>query len=110
MTLETCWAAHVGDPGPTYILGDRGGAQINPLKIFRDHEGSLVDVLPPLPRAVEDPHTTQIKAFIRAIREGLPSPVPGEQALAVTRIFDAVYKSTRTGGLIPLCVPTGSGA
>ncbi|MGB9595287.1 MAG: Gfo/Idh/MocA family protein [Candidatus Poribacteria bacterium] len=101
-TLETSWAAHIGNPGPSFILGDKGGVQVAPLQIFKDHNGTMVDITPHAPRSNEDPHTTEIRAFIRAIREDLPSPVPGEQALEITKIFDAVYKSTKTGKMIPI--------
>jgi len=62
----------------------------------------MIDVTPHAPRSNEDPHTTEVKAFIKAIREGLPSPVPGEEALEITKIFDAVYKSTKTGKMIAI--------
>lgn len=101
-TLETSWAAHIGNPGPSFILGDKGGVQVSSLQIFKDHNGTMVDITPHAPRATEDPHTTEVKAFIKAIREDLPSPVPGEQALEITKIFDAVYKSTKTGKMIPI--------
>ena len=101
-TLETSWAANFGNPGPSFILGDRGGAQLSPLQIYQDKHGSLMDVTPQVPRAHEDPHTTEIKAFIKAIREGSPSPVPGEEALEITKIFDAIYKSTKTGTMVSI--------
>ncbi len=101
-TLETSWAAHFGDVGPSFILGDKGGIRMSPLQIFQDRHGSMVDVTPQVPRQKEGTHTTEIKAFINAIREGAPSPVPGEEALAITKIFDAVYKSTKTGTMVSI--------
>lgn len=101
-TLETSWAANFGNPGPSFILGDRGGAQPSPLQIFTEKHGMMVDITPQVPRSNEDPHTTEIKAFINAIREDAPSPVPGEEALEITKIFDAVYKSTKTGTMVSI--------
>lgn len=101
-TLETSWAAHIGNPGPSFILGDKGGIQLGPLQIFQDKHGNLVDITPQVPRSHEDLHTTEIKAFIKAIREDGPSPVPGEEALEITKIFDAVYKSTKTGNMVSI--------
>ena len=101
-TLETSWAAHFGNVGPSFILGDKGGLSLSPLQIYQDKHGSLVDVTPQIPRRREDPHTTEIKAFTKAIREGAPSPVPGEEALAITKIFDAVYKLTKTGTMVSI--------
>ena len=101
-TLETSWAAHFGNVGPPFILGDKGGAQLSPFQIYQDKHGSLVDITPQIPRTREDPHTSEVKAFIDAIREGKPSPVPGEEALAITKIFDAVYRSTKTGTMVSI--------
>lgn len=101
-TLETSWAAHFGNVGPSFMLGDKGGLSLSPLQIYQDKHGSLVDVTPQIPRSREDPHTIEIKDFIKAIREGLPSPVPGEEALEITKIFDAVYKSSKTGTMVSI--------
>jgi predicted dehydrogenase len=101
-TLETSWAAHFGNVGPSFILGDKGGLSLSPIQIYQDKHGSLVDVTPQVPRDREDPHTKEIKAFIKAIKEGAPSPVPGEEALEITKIFDAVYKSTKTGTMVSI--------
>ena len=101
-TLETSWAAHFGNVGPSFILGDKGGICLSPFQIYTDKNGSMVDITPQLPRSNEDPHTTEVKAFVKAIREGAPSPVPGEEALAITKIFDAVYKSTKSGAMVSI--------
>ena len=101
-TLETSWAAHFGNVGPSFILGDKGGICLSPFQIYTDKHGSMVDITPQLPRSKEDAHTTEVKAFIKAIKEGAPSPVPGEEALAITKIFDAVYKSTKTGSMVSI--------
>ena len=91
-----------GDVGPSFILGSKGGIRMSPLQIYQDRHGSMVDVTPQVPRQRENPHTTEVKAFIKAIRENAPSPVPGEEALAITKIFDAVYKSTKTGSMVSI--------
>jgi predicted dehydrogenase len=39
------------------------------------------------------PHHEEILQFALAIRDGLPNPVPLEEALAVIRILEAVYRS-----------------
>jgi predicted dehydrogenase len=62
----------------------------------------MVDITPQVRGSNEDPHTTEIKAFIKAIREDAPSPVPGEEALEITKIFDAVQKSSKTGAMVSI--------
>jgi predicted dehydrogenase len=101
-TLETSWAAHINNPGPSFILGDKGGLQTSPVLLSTDKNGAMVDITPQVPRSNEDPHTTEVKAFIKAIKEGAPSPVPGEQALEITKIFDAVMKSSHSGAMVSI--------
>jgi predicted dehydrogenase len=103
VTLETSRAAHIDDAPSTFILGDHARAQLNPMKILLDHEGAPVDVAPPVSCSSEDPHTTEIRAFIRPIQGGLTSPVPGEEAPTTTRIVDPAYESSRTGEVLHRC-------
>ncbi|MFQ5794796.1 MAG: Gfo/Idh/MocA family protein [Candidatus Bipolaricaulia bacterium] len=101
LTLETSWAANVDDPGPRLLLfGDEGGARLMPLTIYQQRHGALVNVTPDIPPQREDPHTTEITAFVEAIRDGKPSPVPAEESLVLARIFDAIYQSSETGEMI----------
>ena len=46
---------------------------------------------------VEAPHVDEVKAFVHAILNDEPSPVPGEQGLTLNAIFDALYKSSESG-------------
>jgi predicted dehydrogenase len=52
--------------------------------------------------AVEKPRSEQIYAFVKAIREGLPSPVPVQQTLHVISILEAIYQSSEQGREIVL--------
>jgi predicted dehydrogenase len=42
-------------------------------------------------------HTDEVVAFVNAIHDGTPSPVPSEHGMALNSIFDALYKSAETG-------------
>ena len=48
-----------------------------------------------LPKIVT--HEAELRAFVQAIADDTPVPVPGEQGLMVTRILDALYQSAETG-------------
>lgn len=102
VTLETSWAANIDGGGGSFILGDKGGAQLSPLCLYQQQYDALIDVTPVVPQQREDPHTAEVRAFIEAIRKGKPSPVPGEQALEITKIFDAIYRSSETGRHVPI--------
>jgi predicted dehydrogenase len=41
------------------------------------------------------PHHEEILEFAQAVRDGLPSPVPIEESLAVIQILEAVYRSSK---------------
>jgi predicted dehydrogenase len=102
LSLESSFAANIAAPQfHTSLMGTEGGAYLEPnndaaTRLFREESGALTDTgLPFLPTV----HTydAELRAFIEAVRDGAPVPVPGEQALAVTRILDALYRSAETG-------------
>ncbi len=46
---------------------------------------------------VESAHVAEVQAFVDAIINNKPSPVPGENGLILNAIFDAIYRSSETG-------------
>ena len=42
-------------------------------------------------------HDAEIRAFVQALIDDTPVLVPGEQALMVTQILDALYESSEAG-------------
>lgn len=97
LTIESSFAANVEKSIiNTHLLGTEGGCQLDPLKIFREERQTLVDVTPVFLPEVKW-HETEIFEFIDAIRNGTPVPVTGEEGLTVTRIIDAIYKSSDEG-------------
>ena len=47
-------------------------------------------------------HALQVRDFLRAILEGRPPLVTGEDGRAVVAMFTAIYRSHREGRMIPL--------
>lgn len=99
LILETSWA--VNAPEGTYnvfLAGDKGGIQNNPLTLVREEAGMLTNTSVQVnPDQGIASHSEEIRRFVEAIRKGLPSPVPGEQALMTQRILDGIYKSAEKG-------------
>lgn len=99
LILETSWA--VNAPEGTYnvfLAGDKGGMQNNPLTLVREEAGMLTNTSVQVnPDQGIASHSEEIRRFVEAIRKGLPSPVPGEQALLTQRILDGIYKSAEKG-------------
>ena len=84
VTLETAWASHVEGSGTTFFIGDKAGEMI-------DYEPELITGF-----------LGEFDSFHKAIREGLPSPVPAEEVLLTAKIFDAIYESARIGRSVPI--------
>lgn len=100
ISLEASWALNSPelDTWSVMLAGTEGGIVNNPPTLVREEAGILTNTYAQVnPDAGTASHTAQIVAFAEAIRKGLPSPVPGEQALITQRILDGVYKSARQG-------------
>jgi predicted dehydrogenase len=99
ISLETSWA--VNSPNETFdvfLTGTKGGMQKNPLTLVREEAGMyLTSSVGINPYAGIASHSEEIKRFVAAVEKGLPSPVPGEQALITQRILDGLYKSAQKG-------------
>jgi predicted dehydrogenase len=65
--------------------------------MFTEQNKTLLDITPVhLPSNVQT-HHEEMKSFIDSIVNDTPVMTPGEEALQVTRIIDAIYKSGETG-------------
>jgi predicted dehydrogenase len=98
LTLEASWLAFQPEREVIRVecLGTRGGV------VWPD--GTLAGETNRVPwdlrlheTPATPPHLAEIQAFALAVREGLPSPVPVEETLAVVRILEALYESAQAG-------------
>lgn len=99
LTLESSFCANIAEQEIVNfeLLGDQGGCRLNPLQMYREEHGTLLDVTPAfLPAGVRS-HHLEIASFIESIMHDTPVFTPGEEALEVTRIIDAIYQSSETG-------------
>jgi len=91
------------------LYGTKAGADIkfwekNPITIYREDNKQLFDMSPANIPEVKSAHTAEIQAFVDAIKNGKPSPVPGLNGLILNAIFDALYKSAETSMEVPIDV------
>ncbi|UCH33054.1 MAG: Gfo/Idh/MocA family oxidoreductase [Armatimonadota bacterium] len=102
LILKASWAANIGEgQHGVMLLGSDAGLSTSPARIYREEQGSLVDVAPAdLPKV--DTYAEEMAQFVKAIREGEPSPVPGEHGLMATAILDAVYESAAIGAEVAI--------
>jgi predicted dehydrogenase len=103
ITLESSFMANMeGDPFQTQLFGTKAGAIVRawgdePVKIFTEQDRQMFTLAPQNVPTVESSHVAEVQAFVHAIHEGKPSPVPGENGLILNAIFDAIYRSSETG-------------
>lgn len=103
VTLESSFMANLdGDPFQTQLFGTKAGAIVkgwgdDAVQIFTEQDRQLFNLRPANVPHVESAHVAEVAAFVDAILNDKPSPVPGENGLILNAIFDAIYKSTETG-------------
>ena len=102
MVIESSFAANLAnDVVKNVFLGDKGGAELSPLKIFTERNNTVIDVTPVgLPE--QNFYEMEGKAFYKAIREDTEVPVTAVQALNVMKIIDGIYESSEKGKEISL--------
>lgn len=102
LVLKASWAGNIGDPAFNCTLwGTEGGCRSDPIGIFTQAHGSLIDITPvELPRVKS--HWVEVERFIEAVRKGRPSPIPAEEALVTQQILDAIYRSSELGREVKL--------
>jgi predicted dehydrogenase len=104
LTLESSFVANQeeGDKMTFQLFGNQGGAQYNPLKMYSEKNRTLLDITPVhLPRNVQA-HHEEIKHFVQSVADDTPVLTPGEEALEITKIIDAIYQSSEENREISL--------
>ncbi|MHB0998139.1 MAG: Gfo/Idh/MocA family protein [Armatimonadota bacterium] len=101
LMLEASWASHIKqDMIYTSLCGTKGGADVDPLRIYTDINGVPSDITPSYPQVAG--HIMEIKHFVDCLVNGTELISTGEHGLEVVRILDAIYKSAATGKEISL--------
>jgi predicted dehydrogenase len=95
--LESSWESHVEkEEFYTTLVGTKGGAQLDPLKIYKDINGAPVDIIPETEKTSEG-HEMAVRHFLACVKGECKCISTGEQGLHIMQILDAIYESTRTG-------------
>ncbi len=110
VTLESSFMANMeGDPFETQLFGTKAGAIVrawgqDPIQIFKELDRQFFTLKPENVPQIESSHVEEVKAFVDAILNEKPSPVPGENGLILNAVFDALYRSSETGHEEPVDV------
>jgi len=103
LVIETSFCANIeNDVFNCQIFGTEGGGQLDPLRIYREENRILTNITPVIVDTTIPSHFTEIRLFIEAIRKDTAVPIPGEEALMVNRITDAIYRSAELGREVPI--------
>lgn len=104
LSLESSFCANIAENELMnfQILGDKGGCTLSPLQMHTEKDMTLLDIKPAfLPQDVHS-HFAEIASFVDSILNDKPVYTPGEEALQVTRIIDAIYESSEKGREVKL--------
>jgi predicted dehydrogenase len=104
MLLECSWALNIPESvEQVSISGTDAGLEVFPLKVNKAAHEMLVSWKPDwVAGANTDAGETQTNDFVMAVLEGRSPIVLPEQALQVTEIVDAIYRSAEAGKAIQL--------
>ncbi|MDO8588071.1 MAG: Gfo/Idh/MocA family oxidoreductase [Armatimonadota bacterium] len=97
LMVEASFAANIGQNiFNATIVGTEGGCEMSPPRMYKERNGTLLDVTPvSLPKV--DIYEREITAFLDAIVNDKPVPVPADECLITARIMDAIYESAQSG-------------
>lgn len=94
--LEASWESHVAkEEIYTKLVGTKGGADLDPLRIYKDMHGKAVDIQPQFDQL--QGHEMEIKHFISCVKGECECISTGEHGLHIMQILDAIYESAKTG-------------
>ena len=107
--FKISWAMHMDTLGPTLFLGTEAGLKCTDqgVTMFHDLPGGYMTQSPlPTQRcSYERMFTEKIRAFLKAVREGSESPVPGSEIVINQAIIDGIVRSCEAGREVDIVIP-----
>jgi predicted dehydrogenase len=105
MTFKTSWIMHMDSLGGNLILGTKAGLKMDPLTVFTQEYGTLIDTTPQPGKKDDDLFLAKNMAFAEAIWNGTPSPIPADEMLITNVIIQGLFDSAKVGHEIEVSVP-----
>ncbi|WLD94570.1 Gfo/Idh/MocA family protein [Alkalihalobacillus sp. AL-G] len=103
LILECSWAANIKeDTTNLRISGVDGGLSVYPFELYKEKHGMLVNTSASVIPGVDDPGILQARNLVNSCLGSEDLVVKPEQALTVTKIIEAIYKSSETGSSVRL--------
>ena len=101
MQVEASFAAHVKDQWNFRFMGEKGGAEFDPLTVHTDEHGYMVDKSPAF-MSNYDMFERKMRAFVDTALHGKPNEATGEAGLVIQKMIDAIYHSAEAGREVPI--------
>ena len=98
MSFEISWAGNVQGGNFVEILGEKAGIRMadgNPLRIFTEDNGHVADITPQYPD--NNGMEAEARNFVNACLGREKPLATGDQGVAVMKLIDAIYQSSKTG-------------
>jgi len=76
-------------------MGTEGGAEFDPLRIYKDAHGVPVDLRPQFREA--SGHEMEMRHLVECLREGKEPMSTAQHGLDIMKILDSIYESMETG-------------
>jgi len=101
ISMDVSWR-HMGDAERFWfdLVGAKGSASVQPLRVFKEVHGTIIDATPTGASGRETPFAQSYRAewtyFLAVIKGDVNAPPPRDQ-LALHRVLDAVYRSADEG-------------
>ncbi len=114
LDFRMSWAMHMDTTGSTIFLGTDAGLKVEPanpeslwggawdgscgnVTLFHDAFGEATSTPIPLHDAKEDRFYLKCRAFVDAIQQGLPAPIPTSEIIYNQAIIDGIIRSCACG-------------
>ena len=95
LILECSWALNMPARNVLQIAGTKGGAELNPLKIYVERDGIQVDMTPEVPGV--DLFADQMGHFVDCILKNKTPLMSADQGVQLMQMLEAIYKSSASG-------------
>lgn len=105
LTVEVGWSM-LQERDLTYLnlFGNAGAALLNPTQIHKEMHGHLVNVTPQIQAkdAVRSSGRMLVNLWVESLVRNTPLPIDASEALTISRLADAFYRSQSTHSEVPL--------
>ncbi len=104
LSLEVSWVLNTAaNATSTEIYGTRAGAKLDPLTLFYDENGRMVNKMPQVPEyPYPRMHALAIRHFLDCLAEGREPITPASYGVRIMTILDAIYASAESGQAVTL--------